>query len=141
MEFNSAEYAWSDLEVVMLGRALVRILEVKYKTSREKKTIYGRGSEPLGIQKGNKKYEGQIKIGQGELEALIDKAQKSVPGGDPTDLPQFNISVAYEKDGILRTDVIVGVDLEDFEKGLKQGDSDMEIDLKFQALKIKYNVK
>jgi hypothetical protein len=140
MEFNSAEYAWGDLEAVMLGRVLARLLEVKYKVTRETKEIYGRGNNPLGIQEGNKKYEGEIKIGQSELEALIDKAQQLSPGSDPTDLPQFNISVAYEKAGVLRRDVLVGVKLQEFEKGMKQGDSDMEVNLPFKCLAIQYNV-
>ncbi len=140
MEFNSAEYAWKDLEVVMLGRPLVRILEVKYKISQETKEIYGRGSEPLGIQEGNRKYEGELKIGQSELEALTKKAQELVPGSDPTRLPQFNLSVAYEKDGTLTRDVLVGVKLNEFEKGMKQGDSDMEVSLPFKFLGIKLRV-
>lgn len=140
MEFNSAEFAWKDLEVVMLGRPLVRILEVKYKVSQETKEIYGRGSEPLGIQEGNRKYEGSLKIGQSELESLTKKAQDIKPGSDPTKIPAFNISVSYEKDGALVRDVLVGVKLNEFEKGMKQGDPDMEVDLPFKFMGVKLNV-
>jgi hypothetical protein len=138
-DFDSSEFAWKDLEVVMLGRPLVRILDVKYKTARENKVIYGRGNEPQGIQKGNKAYSGELKVGQGELEALIRKSQEIYPLSDPTDLPPFNITVAYEKNGIMVTDVIIGVSLKEIEKGMKQGDSDMEVSLPFDALKINYN--
>lgn len=140
MEFNSAEYAWKDLEVVLLGRPLVRILEVKYKVSQETKEIYGRGSEPLGIQEGNRKYEGEMKIGQSELEALISKAQQMSSGSDPTRMPQFNISVSYSKNDVVVTDVLLGVKLNEFEKGMKQGDSDMEVSLPFKFLGIKLRV-
>ncbi|MDY0102826.1 MAG: hypothetical protein RBS07_07780 [Lentimicrobium sp.] len=140
MNFNTAEYAWKDIEVVMLGRPIVRLLEVKYKVTKETKEIYGRGQNPLGIQEGNKKYEGEIKIGQSELEALINKAQQVVPGSDPTDLPQFNVAISFEKLGVLRTDVLVGVKLQEFEKAMKQGDSDMEVSLPFKCLAIDYNV-
>ncbi len=92
-DFNSSEYSWKDLEVVLLGRPLLRILEVKYKGSQETKAIYGRGSNPVGIQKGNKKYEGEIKIGQSELEALCDKAKQVTGSGDPLDLPPFDITI------------------------------------------------
>lgn len=139
MDFNTAEFAWKDLEVVMLGRPIARLLEVKYKVTKETKEIYGRGQNPLGIQEGNKKYEGEIKIGQSELEALINKAQLITPGGDPTDLPQFNVAISYEKNGILLTDILVGVKLQEFEKGMKQGDSDMEVTLPFKCLAIEYN--
>lgn len=140
MDFNSAEFAWKDIEVVMLGRPIVRLLEVKYKVNKETKEIYGRGQEPLGIQEGNKKYEGELKIGQSELEALINKAQQLIPGGDPTDLPPFNIAICFEKAGVLRSDVLVGIKLSEFEKGMKQGDSDMEVTLPFKCLSINYNV-
>lgn len=139
MDFNTAEFAWKDIEVVMLGRPIVRLLEVKYKVTKETKEIYGRGQNPLGIQEGNKKYEGEIKIGQSELEALINKAQQITPGGDPTDLPQFNVAISYEKNGILRTDILIGVKLQEFEKGMKQGDSDMEVTLPIKCLGIQYN--
>lgn len=140
MEFNSAEFAWKDIEAVMLGRSLVRLLEVKYKVTQESKEIYGRGSEPLGIQEGNRKYEGELKVGQSELESLIKKAQDLLPQSDPTRMPAFNISVSYEKNGVVVTDVMVGVKLSEFEKGMKQGDSDMEVSLPFKCLGIKFNV-
>ena len=133
-DFNSEEFDWKDLEVIMLGRPLVRILEIKYKATQETKEIYGRGSEPMGIQRGNKKYEGEIKIGQSELEALIDKA-----GGNPLDIPSFNITAAYIKGGVVRTDVCKGVVLKDIEKALKQGDTDMEVTIPFMCVTIKYN--
>lgn len=140
MDFNAAEYAWKDIEVVLLGRPIARLLEIKYKVTKETKEIYGRGQNPLGIQEGNKKYEGELKIGQSELESLINKAQQLVPGSDPTDLPQFNIAIAYAKAGVVRTDVLIGVKLHEFEKSMKQGDSDMEVSLPFKCLGINYNV-
>lgn len=142
-QFNSSEYAWKDIEVVMIGRPIVRILEVKYKVSQEKENIYGRGNEPLGTQRGNKKYEGQLVIGQGELEGLLLKAKQSVVGEgsiDVTDLPPFDISVCYTKNGVLVRDVIHDVDITDFEKGMKQNDKSMEITLPFISLGIDFNI-
>ena len=138
-DFNSDEYSWKDLEVILLGRPLVRILDIKYKGTQETKEIYGRGSDPVGIQKGNKKYEGEIKIGQSELEALIDKAKSTTGSSDPLDLPPFDITVAYVKNGVVRTDVCPHVVLKDVEKAMKQGDTDMEVSVPFTCLKIKYN--
>lgn len=138
-DFNSREYSWKDIEVIMMGRPLVRILEVKYKGSQETKPIYGRGANPTSIQKGNKKYEGELKIGQSELEAMIDKAKSVTGSADPLDLPPFDITVAYNKNGLIRTDVLVGVVLKDVEKALKQGDTDMEVSIPFECVNIKYN--
>ncbi|MCX6232617.1 MAG: hypothetical protein NTZ33_13860 [Bacteroidetes bacterium] len=138
-DFNSSEYSWKDIEVILLGRSISRILEIKYKGSQETKEIYGKGSEPQAIAKGNKKYEGDIKIGQSELEAMIDKVKVITGSSDPLDLPPFNISVAYVKNGMIRTDVCIGVVLKDVEKALKQGDTDMEVSVPFSCVKIKYN--
>lgn len=133
MEFNSAEYAWKDLEVTILGRVLVRILEIKYKISQEKKHIYGRGTNPVGVQRGNKKPTGEITIGQSELESLHKKIRETVPGGTLNDV-DLDINVAYlSTEGIVR-DRVVGCSFTDFEKGMKQGDTDMQVKIPFLFL-------
>lgn len=138
--FNTDEYAWKDIEVVLLGRVINRLLEVKYKTSQEQKEFYGRGNEPLGINSGNKKYAGSVKIGQSELKAMSDNAKKIDPDFDPTDFPYVDINVAYASGALIERDVIKGVKFTEFEKALKQGDTEMEIDIPFIALGIKLGI-
>jgi len=139
MDFNSIEYAWKDIEVVIMGRPLARILEVEYTTEVEKKHIYGRGKKALGIQDGNEKVSGQITIGQSELEAMIRKAQEVKPGGKVTDI-SFNVNVAYRQDTDIIRDRIVGFSITQIPKAMKQGDSDMVVKLPFLALDCEYNV-
>lgn len=138
-DFNSAEYSWNDISISWLGRELVRFLEVKYTTDVEKKHIYGKGSKPIGIQKGNEKVSGEVTVGQSELEAMTRKVQETKAGAKITDV-SFDINIAYMQDGVVVVDRIKGASLTKLEKGMKQGDSDMEVKLPFIALDVEYNV-
>jgi hypothetical protein len=138
--FDSTEYAWKDLEAVVLGRPLIRVLEVQYDTEEDKKYIYGRGKKPLGIQDGNEKYPVQLTIGQSELEALTRKAQevyvdKSKSAKDLV----FDINIAYLGDAVVR-DRIVKFHITKIGKGMKQGDSDMEVKITGMSEDILFNV-
>lgn len=138
--FNSSEYAWKDLEVVFLGRPIGRLTEVKYKVSQEHKEFYGRGNNPHGINSGNKKYSGSLKIGQSELKAMAAKAKEIDLTADPTDFPYVDINVAYASGALIERDVIKSVKILEFEKGMKQGDTEMEIELPFIALGIQLTI-
>lgn len=133
MSFNSAEYSWSDVKVVMLGKPIGGLRGVKYKKTQEKEVIYGAGNQPRAIQRGNKSYEGEIVLLQSELEALNRAAGE---GKDLTDLRDVNIVVAYapEQGLPLVTDVILNVEFSEFEKGMSQGDKFSEHTLPFIAL-------
>ncbi len=135
MPFNSSEYSWADIKVVMLGRPIGGLRGVKYKKTQEKETVYGAGNEPRAIQRGNRSYEGEITLLQSELEALNRSAGK---GKDVTDLRNVNIVVAYapEQGAPLVTDTIKNVEFTEFEKGMQQNDKFAEISLPFIALGI-----
>lgn len=138
-DFSSIEYAWKDIEVVLLGRPLVRILEVEYTVDSEKKPIFGRGKKALGIQSGNEKASGQITIGQSEVEALIKKAKEILPGTKVTDL-SFDINVGYLANTEVIRDRVVGAAFSTLSKSMKQGDSDMQIKLPFSALDVEFDI-
>lgn len=139
MAFNTQEYAWKNIEVVILGRPVTGIREVKYKVSQEKEAVYGRGDQPRAIQKGNKSYDGTITLLQSEIEALIAAAGK---GKNITDLPAFDVVVAYVPNeiGTIVTDIIKNVEITEFEKGMAQNDKFAEISLPFIALGVDFNV-
>lgn len=136
-DFNSIEYAWKDIEVVVLGRPLVRITEIEYTTEVEKKHIYGRGKKALGVQTGNEKVTGQLTIGQSELESLIRKAAES--GKKPTDI-SFDINVAYIQEGDIVRDRVIGASLTQMPKSMKQGDTEMAVKLPYIAVDVAYNI-
>ena len=124
--FDSKEYEWADVTVVMAGRDVTGIRGVSYTASQEKEALYAKGNKPHGIQRGNKSYEGSIRILQSELEALTAAA-----GGDVLDVT-FNIIVAYgnpSKGDVIRTDLLSGVEITSVPKSLNQNDKFMEIEL------------
>ena len=131
--FDSREYEWADVTVVMAGRDVTGIRGVSYTASQEKEALYAKGNKPHGIQRGNKSFEGSIRILQSELEAL-----NAAAGGDVLDV-SFNIVVAYgnpSKGDIIRTDLLSGVEITSRPKSLNQNDKFMEIELPLVMLDV-----
>ncbi len=139
MSFNSTEFAWKDIVVTAMGRPFERIMEIEYDVEEDKKYIYGRGSKVKGIQPGRKKPGGNITIGQSELEAMLRRAQETNPLATYTDLV-FDIQVHYLKGTDLVKDRIVGAEFTKAPKGMKEGDSDMQIKLPIMAMDVLYNI-
>lgn len=135
MTFNSKQYAWANIQVVLFGRVVIGIRAVKYKASQEKEAVYGAGSKPLGIQAGNKSYEGELTLLQNELEAIQRAAGV---GNEITDIPAFDIMVSYvdSSSGVIVNDVVKFAEFTEVEKGMSQNDKFMEITLPFIALDV-----
>ena len=138
MAFNTKQYAWSDVRVVLLGRELTGIQGISYGVDRDKEAVYGRGSDPLSIQSGNKSYDGKITLLQSELEALEAAVQAVNPAYDLTDVA-FDIVVSYGNGATSTTDIVLSAEISKYEKGLEQEDKFMKVDLDFMALGIKRN--
>lgn len=133
---NTEEYAWSDIKVMMLGKIIPGLRSVKYGTKQEKEAIYGTGNKPVAMGRGNKSYTCEVKLLQSELEAIIASG-----GGDPTNIPPFDIVIAYVPvSGLpMKTDVIKHCEFTDVEKASNQGDKFHEITMPVACLDIKYN--
>jgi len=136
--FDSSEYAFADIQIVMQGRTVAGLRGIKYSVKQEKEVVYGAGNEPLGIQRGNKSYEGEITVLQSETEALQRVAGK---GKSLMDLRKFDIIVTYLPldGGQLVTDVVKFAEFTQVEKGMSQNDKYAEISLPFIALRIEFN--
>ena len=131
--FDTREYEWADVTVVMAGRDVIGIRGVSYSSAQEKETLYAKGSKPHGIQRGNKSYSGSVRILQSEYDALCAAAK-----GDILDA-RLNIVVAYgdpSKGDIVKTDLIRGVEFTEAPKSINQNDKFMEIELPFIALDV-----
>lgn len=138
MQFNTREYEWADVSVVVAGRMVTGIRGVSYTSSQEKEALYGKGNKPHAIQRGNKAYSGSIKLLQSELEALERAA-----GGDALDA-SFNIVVAYgnpSKGDVITTDLMKGCEITEIPKGLSQNDKFMEVELPIVMLDVIRNYK
>ena len=67
---NTREYEWSDVNVIVAGRPVTGIRGVKYSSKQEKELLHAKGNKPIGIQHGNKTYEGELTLLQSEYEAM-----------------------------------------------------------------------
>ena len=131
--YNSAQYKWDDLTIAYGSRIIEGITGVEYTEKQEKDFLYGRGEKPLSIVKGNKTFEGKIKIWQSELEAMV----RDAPDNDVLAL-EFNITIAYvPKDGgQIVTDILKGCQITEVPKAMNQGDKNQIIELPMMFLDI-----
>lgn len=124
--FNSRQYEFADMTLFLGNRDVTGFRSVKYTEKQEKEAVYGKGSKPLSIQKGNKSYEGSIGVLQSELEAL-----EAAAGGSILDL-ELTAVITYgnpARGDMVKIDELVGVQFTEATRELKQGDKFMEIEL------------
>ena len=136
---NGFEYSYEDISTVFAGKLLTGFTAVKYKVKKDHKNIYGKGAKPVAMGRGKKEYDGSsVTVLQSELEAI----QAQLPDGkDLTDLAPFTLTVSYAPEGgKITTDTLLFCRVMDYEKGMKSGDGNMEIELQLMVGDIKYNV-
>lgn len=136
--FDSKEYAWIDLKLIMMGKEVTGVRGVSYKSKRQTEVLYAAGKYGRGIQRGKKEYDGTLTLLQSELIQLNDAAKKK-GFDDVTDI-EFDVVVSYApKGGVVTTDVIKGVAITEAPNEMKEGDLYQEVALPFIALAIEYN--
>ncbi|MCR4559782.1 MAG: hypothetical protein K5685_06850 [Bacteroidales bacterium] len=69
--FDSKEYAFSDINLMLGGVAIANITSVEYKETAKKTAIYGKSVYPVAIQRGQRSYSGTLKMLQSEYETLV----------------------------------------------------------------------
>lgn len=137
--FNSKEYAWIDVTLVMLGKPVTGLRGIEYKMKRQKEALFATGKKARGIQLGEKEYEGTITVLQSELIAM-QTAAKAKGYDDVTDL-EFDAIVSYvPESGVVQTDKIVNLSITEAPYGMKEGDLFQEIALPFIACDVEPNV-
>ncbi len=137
--FNSKEYAWIDVTLVMLGKPVTGLRGIEYKMKRQKEALFATGKKARGIQLGKKEYEGTITVLQSELIAM-QTAAKAKGYDDVTDL-EFDAIVSYvPESGVVQTDKIVNLSITEASYGMKEGDLFQEIALPFIACDVEPNV-
>lgn len=130
--FDSKQYSWSDVTVVVGGRIITGCQSVEYTIKQEKSILRGRGNAGHRILRGNKDNEGKLEVWQSEYEAMV----RDAPDKDIFKL-EFNVSTAYvpEDGGQTVTDICQTCEVTEVKKGIKQGDGNMIIELPFIFLK------
>lgn len=140
--FNSDEYAWRDMKVVMAGRPITGIRGLKFKTTRTTTDIHASGDDAHSRTKGNKGRIGEVKLLQSEIEALLEGAQQDFgSNADLTDIT-FDIVAAFAKSPTsrIKTHLLQTCDITEFEMGMEQNDPNMEVTLPIMIGRVKYNV-
>lgn len=137
--FNTKEYAWIDVNVVLLGKPVTGLRGIEYKSKRQTEALFATGKKARGIQKGKKEYEGTITVLQSELIAMQAAAKQS-GYDDITDL-EFDIIVSYiSAAGVVQTDKVVNASITEAPNSIKEGDLYSEHALPFIACDVEYNV-
>lgn len=137
---ETKQYAWKDIRVRVLGRDFLGIREIKYKRTSDDEHLHGRGNKAISIQTGNETCDGSFMLLQSEMIALTNAVAQQL-GVNLLDI-RFDIVVTYKANDIadVTTDIIQGVKITEYEKGMAQGDKFMEIDCPFLAMDIIDNV-
>lgn len=134
------QYGWKDVSVVVLGRTIEGITDVKVKRMTNKERQYGRGNKTQHILSGNEEVSGSLTLLQDELDAINTAIRAVNPLLDITKT-SFDIVISYENsEGLSTTDTISGAQVEEYEKALAQGDTHMKIELPFIAVDLFENV-
>lgn len=137
MPFDSKECAWAQTKIKILTRTVVGIRGFSFKYNIDKEHLFAAGSMPIGIQTGNEKPEGNIKLLKFELDLLQDAAQlagfKSILHVPHT---AILITCSYKKDptDTLRIIEASGVGLTETDYAMEQNAKMTEITMPFICL-------
>lgn len=131
---SSKQYSWNDTSVAIGGRIIDGVTDVEYTAKQETKPLLGRSNKAHKILKGNKSYSGKITVWQSEFEAMVEAA----PNKDALDL-EFDVIWAHTPTDGGRSviDVLKGCVISEFKKAMKQGDTNMLVELPFDFCEVK----
>ena len=137
--FSTKECAWQNTSLTVLGRKVTGLRGFEFKKSVEKEHLYAAGSEPIDIQDGNKKYEGNIKLLKYEVDLLNDAAL-AAGFTDITEVPHEAILITTEYKKVItdkaRKVIAAGVGFTEMGFAMEQNAKMTEVTLPFIAIKI-----
>ncbi|OBX20961.1 MULTISPECIES: hypothetical protein [Bizionia] len=137
MAFDSREYEWADLTLILGGQDITGIRAVKYSEAIEREALYAKGRFPHSIQSGNIAFKGEIAMLQSDYEALVKAGKGSVLSLNLDGMFSYGNPSAGD---MLTSDRAVGIHFLEAAKDIKQGDKFQEIKLPFIFLKLKNQV-
>jgi len=132
--FDSTEYTFAEMTVKIGGIEVTKIQKVTYKVNQKKDVIYGKGVNPIAVQRGQKSYDGSIDMLQSEFESLIAMS----PSHDILDL-HFDIIVSYgnpTRGDVLITDVLQGCEFTEAAHSIGGDENYMKVSLPFIFLNL-----
>lgn len=136
-EFDSKQYRWKDMSFNLLGVNVTDIQELTYKVEAEDEEVYGAGDEPIDIQSGNRKYNGQLTL----LKSVVDELTTAAQNAGYRDILdiRFPITVSYSNNTKVSTDILLNVKFGAYNDGMMQGDKYAKIVIPFKFTRIKKN--
>lgn len=137
MAFNSRQYEWADLTLILGGRDVTGIRGVKYGEKIELEPLHAKGRIAHSIQSGNITVEGEITVLQSEYEALVKSGGGTILSLSLDGLFAYGNPSAGDA---MITDRVLGIRFQEYSKELKQGDKFMEMTLPFLAIMVQNQV-
>ena len=122
--FDTREYEWSDITLIVAGRDVKGFRGIKYSEKQEKEALYAKGNKAHSIQRGNISDEGELTMTQSEYELL-----RMSMGGSILNGRVLQITVAYgnpSKGDLMITDTLLHVEFTEDSTEWKQGDKFQE---------------
>lgn len=135
--FDSRQYEWADLTLILGGRDLTGIRGVRYEKTVEREAVYAKGSKAHSIQSGNEAVTGEIRVLQSEFEALVQAGGGSILGLSLDGLVAYGNPATGSN---MITDRIEGIRFTSEASEFSQNDKFQEITLPFIALDVKRQV-
>ena len=134
--FDSKSVEWADMSVLVAGAPLTKIAGVKYGVKVAKTHLHLAGDEPASIQSGNREPTGSLKVEKTALD-IMNAAAVAAGGRDVTDL-EFDLSITFRAKGarLLQTNILVGVQISQYEYALDQGTDKALVELPFLFLRL-----
>lgn len=124
---NGVAHAWSNVTFTVAGNTVVGISAISYSDTEEIQNNYGSGKFPISRSYGNVQYEGSMTLKMQEVEALQDATET----GRIQDIEEFDVIVSYQPKGsnIVRTHILEKCRFTTNNRGLSQGDMEIEVEL------------
>lgn len=135
--FDSRQYEWADLTLILGGRDLTGIRGVKYDKAIEREAVYAKGRKAHSIQSGNEAVTGEIRLLQSEFEALVQAGGGSILGLSLDGLVAYGNPANGDN---MITDRIETIRFTTEPSEMNQNDKFQEITLPFLALDVKRQV-
>lgn len=133
------EYASEDVKIILPGKLTPEegVTDINYMTEKEHTEIYGMSAKAVALGRGQQKQSGDVTV----LQSVIEGMQLMLlPGQNLTQLPPFTISVGYAPaGGRVTIDRLKFCRIKKVPKGMKAGDTHMEVKLELAIGEIEYN--
>jgi hypothetical protein len=137
MNYDSQEVVWNDLQFQIFGALASRFTGLKFSKEVEKELLYAAGGEPIGIQPGNSKYDGTLKVLKSQLDTW-NAASVAAGYTDILDVPYQSITATVVYKAAVNRPLggftLQGIGFSKMDYDLAQNGKKMEIELPFMFL-------